>query len=197
MRRSTSATRSLSRSPGVASIAPSAQGTTSSCLPTLASRTLAPTQPAIRRRWRRTSPHHRRQTQARADQHGLRGSSRRQPHTPAQQVHRHSGRQAEVQGRGEAARVQDLQVHHRGHHYRGQRQGTIHKVCANPLARCITPSKQTSRDDDAKWKAEQEKQRRNKPSPTRPASASSLPSAQPFRCGLMKRDLLFVIEKAW
>jgi ParB family transcriptional regulator, chromosome partitioning protein len=37
--------------------------------------------------------------------------------------------------------------------------GTVHKVCANPSCAIHHPKQQTSRDDE-KWKAEQEKQRR-------------------------------------
>jgi ParB family chromosome partitioning protein len=59
--------------------------------------------------------------------------------------------------------------------------GTVHKVCANPVCPVHRPKQQTSRDDE-KWKAEQEKQRRDQqPSPIRPDSVSSTPWQRRFR----------------
>jgi ParB family chromosome partitioning protein len=76
----------------------------------------------------------------------------------------------------------------------GSDVGTIHKVCANPSCPVHHPKQQTSRDDE-KWKAEQEKQRREQAiaNTTGLRVLAAIGSAVPVR--LMKRDLLFVIEK--
>jgi ParB family transcriptional regulator, chromosome partitioning protein len=72
--------------------------------------------------------------------------------------------------------------------------GSIHKVCANASCPVHHPKQQTSRNDE-KEKAEHEKQRKEQAI----ANASGLrvlaavSAAVPVR--LMKRDLLFVIEK--
>jgi ParB family chromosome partitioning protein len=75
----------------------------------------------------------------------------------------------------------------------GSDVGTIHKVCSNPACPVHHPTRQTGRDE--KWKAEQEKQRREQAI----ANAiglrvlAAVSAAVPVR--LMKRDLLFVLEK--
>ena len=72
--------------------------------------------------------------------------------------------------------------------------GTIHKVCANPTCPVHHPKQSTSRDD-AKWKAEQEKQRREQAIANTVGLRvlSAIGSAVPVR--LMKRDLLSVTER--
>ncbi len=76
----------------------------------------------------------------------------------------------------------------------GSDLGTIHKVCANPSCPVHHPKQQTSRNDE-KWKAEQDKQRKEQAI----ANASGLRvlaaigDAVPVR--LVKRDLLFILEK--
>ncbi|MCU1321774.1 MAG: parB-like partition protein [Acidobacteriaceae bacterium] len=72
--------------------------------------------------------------------------------------------------------------------------GTIHKVCANPACPVHHPKKQTS-TDDATWKADQEKQRREQAiaNATGLRVLAAVGAAVPVR--LLKRDLLFVIEK--
>jgi ParB family chromosome partitioning protein len=76
----------------------------------------------------------------------------------------------------------------------GSDVGTIHKVCANPSCPVHHPKQQTSRNDE-KWKAEQEKQRRDQAiaNATGLRVLTAIGSAVPVR--LMKRDLLFIIEK--
>ena len=76
----------------------------------------------------------------------------------------------------------------------GSDVGTIHKVCANPSCPVHHPKWQTSRNDE-KWKAEQEKQRTELAisNTTGLRVLAAIGSAVPVR--LMKRDLLFVIEK--
>jgi ParB family chromosome partitioning protein len=76
----------------------------------------------------------------------------------------------------------------------GSDVGTIHKVCANLSCSVHHPKQQTSRDDE-KWKAEQEKQRKEQAiaNATSLRVLAAIGSAVPVR--LMKRDLLFVIEK--
>ena len=75
----------------------------------------------------------------------------------------------------------------------GSDVGTIHKVCSNPACPVHHPKQPTSRDE--KWKAEQEKQRREQAI----ANAiglrvlAAVSAAVPVR--LMKWDLLFVLEK--
>ena len=67
-------------------------------------------------------------------------------------------------------------------------------VCANPSCPVHHPKQQTSRDDE-KWKADQEKQRREQAiaNTTGLRVLAAIASAVPVR--LVKRDLLFVIEK--
>jgi ParB family transcriptional regulator, chromosome partitioning protein len=76
----------------------------------------------------------------------------------------------------------------------GSDVGTIHKVCANMNCPVHHP-KQTSNRDDMKWKAEQEKQRRDQAiaNATGLRVLSAIATAVPVR--LLKRDLLFVVEK--
>jgi ParB family transcriptional regulator, chromosome partitioning protein len=76
----------------------------------------------------------------------------------------------------------------------GSDVGTIHKVCANPSCPVHHPKQQTSRNDE-KWKAEQEKQRKEQAvaNATGLRVLSAIGSAVPVR--LLKRDLLFVIER--
>ena len=72
--------------------------------------------------------------------------------------------------------------------------GTIHKVCANPSCPVHHPKQSTSRNDE-KWKAEQEKQRKEQAvaNATGLRVLSAVRAAVPVR--LMKRDLLFILEK--
>jgi len=76
----------------------------------------------------------------------------------------------------------------------GEDVGTIHKVCANPACQVHHPKQSTNRDD-AKWKAEQEKQRKEQAIANTVGLRvlSAIGSAVPVR--LMKRDLLSVIER--
>ena len=76
----------------------------------------------------------------------------------------------------------------------GEDVGTIHKVCANPTCPVHHP-KQSHNRDDAKWKAEQEKQRKEQAIANTVGLRvlSAIGSAVPVR--LMKRDLLSVIER--
>jgi ParB family chromosome partitioning protein len=72
--------------------------------------------------------------------------------------------------------------------------GTLHKVCTNPTCPVHHPKQQTSRNDE-KWKAEQEKQRKEQAiaNATGLRVLAAIGGAVPVR--LMKRDLLFVLEK--
>ncbi len=72
--------------------------------------------------------------------------------------------------------------------------GTIHKVCANPSCPVHHPKQQTSRNGE-KWKAEQEKQHKERAiaNTTGLRVLAAIGSAVPVR--LLKRDLLFVIER--
>jgi ParB family transcriptional regulator, chromosome partitioning protein len=76
----------------------------------------------------------------------------------------------------------------------GSDVGTIHKVCANSNCPVHHP-KQTSNRDDAQWKVEQEKQRRDQAiaNATGLRVLSAIAAAVPVR--LLKRDLFFVLEK--
>jgi ParB family chromosome partitioning protein len=74
--------------------------------------------------------------------------------------------------------------------------GTIHKVCANPACPVHHPKQQTARGaSDAQFKAEQEKRRREEAiaNVTGLRVLSAIGAAVPVR--LMKRDLLFVVER--
>jgi ParB family chromosome partitioning protein len=75
----------------------------------------------------------------------------------------------------------------------GSDVGTIQKVCSNPACPVHHPTRQTSRDE--KWKAEQEKQRRDQAvaNATGLRVLAAVGAAVPVR--LMKRDLLFILEK--
>jgi ParB family transcriptional regulator, chromosome partitioning protein len=72
--------------------------------------------------------------------------------------------------------------------------GTVHKVCANPSCLVHHPKQPTSRNDE-KWKAEQEKQRKEQAvaNVTGLRVLAAIGGAVPVR--LMKRDLLFILEK--
>jgi hypothetical protein len=72
--------------------------------------------------------------------------------------------------------------------------GTIHKVCANPTCPVHHPKQPTSRADE-KWKAEQDKQRKEQAiaNTTGLRVLAAVSAAVPVR--LMKRDLLFILEK--
>ena len=76
----------------------------------------------------------------------------------------------------------------------GSEKGEMHKVCAHPDCPVHRPKKQTSRDD-ARWKDEQEKQRREQAiaNLTGIRVLAAIAAAVPVR--LMKRDLLFVAER--
>ncbi len=77
---------------------------------------------------------------------------------------------------------------------KGSDVGTVHKVCANPNCPVHHPKSQTNRDD-TKWKAEQEKQRKEAAiaNATGIRVLAAIAAAVPVR--LMKRDLLFVAER--
>jgi ParB family chromosome partitioning protein len=76
----------------------------------------------------------------------------------------------------------------------GSDVGTIHKVCANPTCPVHHPKQPTSRNDE-KWKAEQDKQRKEQAiaNTTGLRVLAAIGSAVPVR--LLKRDLLFILER--
>jgi ParB family chromosome partitioning protein len=76
----------------------------------------------------------------------------------------------------------------------GSDVGTIHKVCANPTCPVHHPKQQARRNDE-KWKAEQDKQRKEQAiaNATGLRILAAIGSAVPVR--LLKRDLLFTLEK--
>jgi len=76
----------------------------------------------------------------------------------------------------------------------GSDVGTIHKVCANPSCPVHHPKQSTSRNEE-KWKAEQDKQRREQAiaNTTGLRVLAAVGAVVPVR--LLKRDLLFIIEK--
>jgi ParB family chromosome partitioning protein len=76
----------------------------------------------------------------------------------------------------------------------GSEVGTVHKVCANPTCPVHHPQPQTNRDE-TKWKAEQEKERREQAiaNSTAVRVLKAIGDAVPVR--LMKRDLLFVLTQ--
>jgi ParB family chromosome partitioning protein len=76
----------------------------------------------------------------------------------------------------------------------GSGVGTVHKVCANPSCPVHHPKPQASRDDE-KSKAEREKQRKEQAiaNTTGLRVLAAVSAAVPVR--LMKRDLLFILEK--
>ena len=76
----------------------------------------------------------------------------------------------------------------------GSGKGTTHKVCANPECPVHHPKKKASREDEA-WKAQQDKQRREQAiaNATGLRVLAAVSAAVPVR--LLKRDLLFVLEK--
>jgi ParB family chromosome partitioning protein len=78
----------------------------------------------------------------------------------------------------------------------GGDKGTIHKVCANPDCPVHHPKQRPQRvADDAKWKAEQEKERREAAiaNTTSIRVFEAISEAVPVR--LMKRDLFFIAER--
>ncbi len=76
----------------------------------------------------------------------------------------------------------------------GSDVGTLHKVCANPSCPVHHPKPKPTRDE-AKWKAEQDKQRREQAiaNTTGLRVLAAIGSAVPVR--LLKRDLLFILER--
>ena len=76
----------------------------------------------------------------------------------------------------------------------GSEVGTIHKVCATPSCPVHHPKQPANRSDE-KWRAEQEKQRKEQAiaNATGLRVLAAIGSAVPAR--LLKRDLLFVIER--
>ena len=76
----------------------------------------------------------------------------------------------------------------------GSDVGTIHKVCANPTCPVHHPKQSTGRNDE-KWKAQQDKQRKEQAiaNTTGLRVLAAVSAAVPVR--LMKRDLLFILEK--
>jgi ParB family chromosome partitioning protein len=72
--------------------------------------------------------------------------------------------------------------------------GTVHKVCANASCPVHHPKQQSNRDEE-KWKAEQEKQRRDQAiaNTTGLRILTAVGAAVPVR--LLKRDLHFLIER--
>lgn len=76
----------------------------------------------------------------------------------------------------------------------GSGVGSVQKVCANPACPVHHPKQKASREDD-KWKADQEKQRKEQAiaNATGLRVLAAVSAAVPVR--LMKRDLLFVIER--
>jgi ParB family chromosome partitioning protein len=77
----------------------------------------------------------------------------------------------------------------------GSDVGTVHKVCANPTCPIHHAKQQTKAADDVQIKAEQEKRRREEAiaNATGLRVLSAIGAAVPVR--LMKRDLLFVVER--
>jgi len=76
----------------------------------------------------------------------------------------------------------------------GSEVGILQKVCANPSCPVHHPKQATNRDEE-KYKAEQEKQRKEQAiaNTTGLRVLAAIGSAVPVR--LMKRDLLFILEK--
>jgi len=76
----------------------------------------------------------------------------------------------------------------------GSDVGTLHKVCVNQSCPIHHPKQKANRDDE-RWKAEQEKQRKEQAiaNTTGLRVLSAIGAAVPVR--LLKRDLLFVIER--
>ena len=76
----------------------------------------------------------------------------------------------------------------------GSDVGTIRKVCANPSCPVHHPKQSTSRNDE-RWKAEQDKQRKEQAiaNTTGLRVLAAVSAAVPVR--LLKRDLLFILEK--
>lgn len=76
----------------------------------------------------------------------------------------------------------------------GRDVGTVHKVCTNPSCPVHHPKQQIRRDDD-KWKTEREKQLKEQAiaKATGLRVLAAVGAAVPVR--LMKRDLLFILEK--
>jgi ParB family chromosome partitioning protein len=72
--------------------------------------------------------------------------------------------------------------------------GTVHKVCANPTCPVHHPKQKADRDEQ-RWKAEQEKQRKEHAlaNTTGLRVLSAISAAVPVR--LLKRDLLFILER--
>jgi ParB family transcriptional regulator, chromosome partitioning protein len=76
----------------------------------------------------------------------------------------------------------------------GSDVGTIHKVCANPSCPVHHPKQPTSRNDE-KWKAEQDKQRKEQAIANATGLCILTALSATVSVRLMKRDLLFILER--
>jgi len=76
----------------------------------------------------------------------------------------------------------------------GSEVGTLHKVCANPSCPVHHPKQQTSRKDE-KWRVEQEKQRKEQAIANTSGLRVLAAVSAAVAVRLMKRDLLFILEK--
>ena len=77
----------------------------------------------------------------------------------------------------------------------GDGKGEVHKVCANPACPIHHPKKQQQPNADVSYKAQQEKERREQAIgyATSARTLAAITAAVPVR--LMKRDLLFIVER--
>lgn len=77
----------------------------------------------------------------------------------------------------------------------GSEVGTLRKVCTNPSCPVHHPQQRSNNRTDERWKADQEKQRRDQAiaNTTGLRVLAAIGAAVPVR--LMKRDLLFLLER--
>ena len=149
----------------------------------------------LRRKGRCTrAPDRCRETQTGTDQHGLRPAERRQRSGPAQQVRRDSQRQTNQPKQRDWPEYKTCKFTTEAIVTEGSEKGETKRVCANPDCP-IHHARKPKPATDATIKAEQEKRRREEAvaQVTGLRTLSAIGEAVPVR--LMKRDLLFVVER--
>jgi hypothetical protein len=138
----------------------------------------------------------RRETQARADQHGVWAAEGRQPHLAAQQVHRSPESEAHDQEEAMRLEFKHCKFTTEAIVSEGIDKGELRKVCTEPTCPVHYPKQRPQRiAGNAKQKAEQEKQRKEQAIANTIGlrTLAAISAAVPVR--LMKRDLLFIVER--
>ncbi len=175
-RRSRKRDASLCPRPVPAPTAPSAPATTRCSLPTSRQAGRLCTDPGCYhgQAGRARKADRRRQAEAGTDHHGLRQTApKAAPVLPRNKYVEIRQDKPKNKKQRDCAGIQDVQVHHRGHRYRGQREGRTFARCAPiPIARCTTPRSSSRPRPMPHSRPSRRSTAARRPSPRQPASAS-------------------------